>query len=45
MSILPIRVLGDPVLREETKRVETFTPELRQLIDDNPAPKFGTAAS
>jgi peptide deformylase len=34
MSILPIRVLGDPVLREETKIVETFTPELRQLVDD-----------
>ncbi len=34
MSILPIRVLGDPVLREETKPVESFTPELRQLIDD-----------
>ncbi len=34
MSILPIRVLGDPVLREETKPVEAFTPELQQLIDD-----------
>jgi peptide deformylase len=34
MSILPIRVLGDPILREETKPVDTFTPELRQLIDD-----------
>ena len=34
MSILPIRVLGDPVLREETKPVDTFTPELQQLIDD-----------
>jgi peptide deformylase len=34
MSLLPIRVLGDPVLRVETKPVETFTPELQQLIDD-----------
>jgi peptide deformylase len=34
MSLLPIRVLGDPVLREETALVETFTPELQQLIDD-----------
>jgi peptide deformylase len=34
MSLLPIRVLGDPVLREETTPVEQFTPELQQLIDD-----------
>jgi peptide deformylase len=34
MSILPIRVLGDPVLREDTRPVEKFTPELQQLIDD-----------
>jgi peptide deformylase len=34
MSILPIRVLGDPVLREETQPVDAFTPELQQLIDD-----------
>jgi peptide deformylase len=36
MSILPIRVLGDPVLREDTKpvRSDAFTPELQQLIDD-----------
>jgi peptide deformylase len=34
MSILPIRVLGDPVLREETRPVDAFTPELQQLIDD-----------
>ena len=34
MSILPIRVLGDPVLREETRPVTEFTDELRQLIDD-----------
>jgi peptide deformylase len=34
MSILPIRVLGDPVLREDTTPVTAFTPELQQLIDD-----------
>jgi peptide deformylase len=34
MSLLPIRILGDPVLREETRPVEAFTPELKQLIDD-----------
>ena len=34
MSILDIRVLGDPVLRKPTKRVTAFTDELRQLIAD-----------
>ena len=34
MSILDIRVLGDPVLRKETKRVIEITDELRQLIAD-----------
>ena len=34
MSVLPIRVLGDPVLREETRPVTEVTDELRQLIDD-----------
>ena len=32
MSILDIRVLGDPVLREETKPVVAVTDELRELI-------------
>ncbi|HEX3867509.1 MAG TPA: peptide deformylase, partial [Gemmatimonadaceae bacterium] len=31
MSILDIRVLGDPVLREETTPVETVTDDLRAL--------------
>jgi peptide deformylase len=31
VSILDIRVLGDPVLREETKAVEEITDELRAL--------------
>ena len=34
MSLLDIRVLGDPILRQETKIVGTVTPELRKLIDD-----------
>jgi len=34
VSLLEIRVLGDPILREETRPVEQFTDELRQLIDD-----------
>ena len=33
MSILDIRVLGDPILREETKPVEGVTSELRTLVD------------
>ncbi len=32
MSVLDIRVLGDPVLREETKPVAGMTDELRELI-------------
>ena len=34
MSVLPIRVLGDPVLREDTRPVAEVTDELRRLIDD-----------
>lgn len=34
MSILDIRVLGDPVLRKETVPVAKITGELRTLIDD-----------
>ena len=34
MSVLDIRVLGDPILRRETTVVRSFTPELHQLIDD-----------
>ena len=32
MSVLAIRVLGDPVLREETKPVEEITDEIRALV-------------
>lgn len=34
MTILDIRVLGDPVLRKPTRRVTEITDELRQLIAD-----------
>lgn len=34
MSLLDIHVLGSPVLRQETERVTTITPELRRLVDD-----------
>ena len=34
MSILDIRVLGDPILRQETTPVAAITDELRTLIDD-----------
>lgn len=34
MSILDIRVLGDPILRQATKPVTEFTDELQRLIDD-----------
>ena len=34
MAILPITVLGQPVLRQETVPVETVTDELRKLADD-----------
>jgi peptide deformylase len=34
VSILDIRVLGDPVLRKPTKRVTEVTDELRKLIAD-----------
>jgi peptide deformylase len=34
VSILDIRVLGDPILRQETKPVTTATDDVRRLIDD-----------
>lgn len=34
MSVLDIRVLGDAVLRQETRPVAAITDDLRQLIDD-----------
>lgn len=34
MSLLDIHVLGSPILRQETERVTTITPDLRRLVDD-----------
>ena len=34
MSVLDLRVLGDPILRKDTKPVAAVTDELRTLIDD-----------
>ena len=34
MSVIPVRQLPDPVLRERTKRVPNMTPALRTLIED-----------
>jgi peptide deformylase len=34
VSLLPIHVLGSPILREETEPVTTFGHDLQQLIDD-----------
>lgn len=34
MALLPIRVLGDPVLRERTRPVGAVTDELRALVGD-----------
>ncbi len=34
MTVLPIHVLGSPVLREETRPVAEVTPELLRLADD-----------
>jgi peptide deformylase len=34
MAVRPIRIVGDPVLHQPTRRVETFDRELRELVDD-----------
>ena len=34
MSLLDIHVIGSPILRQETERVGTITPEMRRLVDD-----------
>ncbi len=49
VAILPIRVLGDPVLREKARPVERFDRGLRRLADDmfetmHEAPGVGLAA-
>lgn len=50
MTVMPIRTLGDPVLREPTSPVETFDDVLRELADDMfetmyAAPGVGLAAN
>lgn len=49
MSVLPIRIFPDDVLREECAEVDTFDEELRTLVDDmvetmHAAPGVGLAA-
>jgi peptide deformylase len=34
MAVRPIRIVGDPVLHQPTRRVEMFDRELRELVDD-----------
>ncbi len=34
MAVLPVRLFGDPVLREKAKAVENFGGDLRKLVDD-----------
>jgi peptide deformylase len=34
VSLLDIHVLGSPILRQETQRVDTIDAELRRLVDD-----------
>lgn len=34
MAVLPIRVAGDPVLRQKTRRVRTIDASVQKLIDD-----------
>ena len=34
MGILPIRIAGDPVLREKAKKVKKIDDSIQKLIDD-----------
>lgn len=50
MAVMPIRTLGDPVLREPTSPVKTFDEALRALVEDMfetmyAAPGVGLAAN
>jgi peptide deformylase len=49
MSVLPIRIAGDPVLREKAKKVRQIDGYIRKLLDDmvetmHAAPGVGLAA-
>ena len=50
MAVLPIRMAGDPVLRQKAKKVRTIDASIQQLIDDmietmRDAPGVGLAAN
>lgn len=50
MAIMPIKTLGDPVLRESSRPVERFDASLRRVVDDMfetmyAAPGVGLAAN
>lgn len=50
MAVLPIRLAGDPVLRQKAKKVRTIDGSIQQLIDDmietmRDAPGVGLAAN
>ena len=50
MTVMPIRTLGDPVLRQTSKPIESFDDALRRLADDlfetmYDAPGVGLAAN
>lgn len=50
VAVLPIRVAGDPILRQKAKRVRTIDDSVQKLIDDmidtmRDAPGVGLAAS
>jgi peptide deformylase len=50
VAVMPIRTLGDPILREPAKPVERFDASLRRLVDDMletmyAAPGVGLAAN
>ena len=50
MAVLPIRVAGDPVLRQKAKKVRKIDASIQKLIDDmietmRAAPGVGLAAS
>ena len=49
MAVLPIRVAGDPILRQKTRKVKAIDASLQRLIDDmidtmRAAPGVGLAA-
>jgi peptide deformylase len=49
LAVLPIRVVGDPILRQKTRRVKVIDASLQKLIDDmidtmRAAPGVGLAA-